>query len=58
VLRKALARNQAAKAYFDALSPSHKKAYVDFITEAKKAETRERRVQKTLLMLAARKKIM
>ncbi|HXE89746.1 MAG TPA: YdeI/OmpD-associated family protein [Terriglobales bacterium] len=58
VLKKALARNKGAQAYFDKLSPSHKKAYVDFITEAKKEETRQRRVEKTLAMLAAGKKIM
>jgi len=56
-LAKALRGNAAAKSCFAALAPSHKKAYVDFITDAKKPETRARRVQQTVQRLAAGKKL-
>jgi len=58
VLKKALARNRRAKSFFASLAPSHKKAYVEFITEAKQAETRARRVEKTLAMLTRQEKRM
>lgn len=47
-LRAALGKQGTAKAAFEAIAPSHKKAYVDWIQEAKRPETRERRVRKTL----------
>lgn len=58
VLTKLLKSNQPARLYFEKLSPSHRKAYVEFITEAKKEETRLRRAEKTVAMLAAGKKLM
>lgn len=51
ILKKALAKNKRAKTAFNKLSYSHKKEYVDSITEAKQAETRARRVQKTVAAL-------
>lgn len=51
-LGKALLRHPEAKAAFDAFSPSHRREYAEWITEAKKPETRERRVQQALEMLA------
>lgn len=51
-LRKALATAAKAKATFSALAPSHKRAYVEYITQAKKPETRARRVEQTVARLA------
>ncbi len=42
--------DQAAK-IFNQLSPSHQREYIRFVSEAKKAETRQRRTQKILAML-------
>jgi hypothetical protein len=47
-LMAALSRNGAAKARWDKLSYSHKKEHVDSILQAKKPETRARRIQKIL----------
>ncbi len=43
-LRKALARNARARAAFEGFSPSHRREYVEWIEEAKRAETRARRL--------------
>jgi uncharacterized protein YdeI (YjbR/CyaY-like superfamily) len=43
------------KAFFGALSYTHRKEYVHWILEAKKPETRERRLQKTMEMLRQKK---
>jgi UDP-N-acetylmuramate-alanine ligase len=51
--KRALAKAKKAKEIFEKLAPSHKKRYVDWITEAKKAETRAARVEKALAMLRA-----
>jgi len=40
-----------ARAFFDKLSYTHQKEYVRWITEAKRAETRERRINKGVEML-------
>jgi hypothetical protein len=42
----AKAMTKAERASFDALSYSHRKEYVDWLVDAKKPETRERRVEK------------
>jgi uncharacterized protein YdeI (YjbR/CyaY-like superfamily) len=48
----ALAKNKnAAKAFHD-FSPSHRREYVEWISEAKRAETREKRIQTALEWLA------
>jgi uncharacterized protein YdeI (YjbR/CyaY-like superfamily) len=51
-LAKALARNARAKATYDGFSPSHKREYVEWITEAKTEETRERRIEQALGWMA------
>jgi uncharacterized protein YdeI (YjbR/CyaY-like superfamily) len=51
-LATALSRHPEAKAAFDAFSPSHRREYAEWIAEAKKPETKERRVQQALEMLA------
>jgi hypothetical protein len=50
--RAALKENPMAKAVFDAFSYSHKKEYVEWITEAKREETRNKRMQQALAWMA------
>ncbi|WP_210505364.1 YdeI/OmpD-associated family protein [Naasia sp. SYSU D00057] len=50
-LASAIAADEAASGFFASLPPSHKKAYVTWITEAKKAETRASRVESAVGML-------
>ena len=57
-LKKALAKNATAGAAFKAFAPSHRRAYVDWITQAKRAETRAARILKAVEMIAAGKKRM
>jgi uncharacterized protein YdeI (YjbR/CyaY-like superfamily) len=52
-LQEALGHNARAAAAFGALAPSHKRAYVDWITSAKKDETRASRILKAADMLTA-----
>ncbi|WP_437585734.1 YdeI/OmpD-associated family protein [Sorangium sp. So ce1000] len=52
-LAAALLGNQAARATWDALAPSHRKEYARWIEEAKTAGTRARRVDKSVEMMAA-----
>ena len=47
-LAEALGRDDAARAAFDGLSFSHKREYVDAINEAKRPETRARRIERTI----------
>jgi uncharacterized protein YdeI (YjbR/CyaY-like superfamily) len=47
----ALRKNKKALAAFEALSHSHKKEYVEWIAEAKREETRQKRIQTMLTWL-------
>jgi uncharacterized protein YdeI (YjbR/CyaY-like superfamily) len=51
-LRSALDENKAAAKTFKALSPSHRREYVEWLTEAKRDETRQKRLSTTLAWLA------
>jgi Bacteriocin-protection, YdeI or OmpD-Associated/Domain of unknown function (DUF1905) len=51
-LAAALDADPAARAAFDALAPSHRKEFARWVSEAKRDETRERRIAETLRMLA------
>ncbi|XUX00319.1 MAG: YdeI/OmpD-associated family protein [Dehalogenimonas sp.] len=51
-LLTALDQNPVSRDRFDKLSYSHRKEYIEYITEAKKPETRSRRIQKTVGELA------
>lgn len=51
-LRSALGANARAKAFYASLSPSHQREYAEWIVEAKRAETRERRIAQAIEMLA------
>jgi uncharacterized protein YdeI (YjbR/CyaY-like superfamily) len=44
----ALGANAKAKATYDALTPSHRREYLEWITEAKTAATRDRRIATTI----------
>jgi hypothetical protein len=46
-----LAANPGARAAFDALSYTHRKEYVRWITDAKRDETRQRRLHRSIEML-------
>ncbi|HOD66499.1 MAG TPA: YdeI/OmpD-associated family protein [candidate division Zixibacteria bacterium] len=47
-LKEALAGDPTAKTVWDKLSYTHRREYVEWIAQAKKPETRARRLQKTL----------
>ena len=51
-LSDGLRRDKAASATWKSLSPSHKREYVSWITEAKRPDTRSRRIAQALGMLA------
>jgi hypothetical protein len=53
-LQKLFGRNKKAKEIFEALSYSHKKEHVDWLTSAKKQETRLRRLEKLMAALLKR----
>lgn len=50
-LAQALRGDPMAKKFFDALAPSHRKSYADWIASAKQPETVARRVDEALKML-------
>lgn len=52
--KKTLAKNKAANAAYEKLSPSNKKAMVLSITDAKTEETRLKRIDKALATLAGK----
>jgi tRNA threonylcarbamoyladenosine biosynthesis protein TsaE len=54
-LARALAKNKAAKTAWDRCSYTHKREYAESIREAKKDETRARRVERAIAMLASGK---
>jgi uncharacterized protein YdeI (YjbR/CyaY-like superfamily) len=47
----ALRKSSKAKAAFDGFPPSHKRDYVEWITEAKRADTRARRIAQSLAQI-------
>ena len=49
---KALSKNKKAQQTFDAFSPSYKKEYVQWVTEAKAEETRNRRMETAIGWIA------
>jgi uncharacterized protein YdeI (YjbR/CyaY-like superfamily) len=55
-LKQALGRNKKAQAAFDAFPPSCRREYVEWITEAKRAETRVKRLATTVEWLAQGKR--
>ena len=55
-LRAALAKNRRAAATFEAFSPSCRREYIEWITEAKQEATRQRRLATTIEWLVEGKK--
>jgi len=55
-LMKELKKNKGAKNFFEKLSYTHQKEYVRFITDAKREETRARRISQAIRMLKNGKK--
>ena len=51
-LAAALAKNRAARAVFDAFPASHRREYIDWIADAKRDETRARRVEQAVEWIA------
>lgn len=51
-LAAALKKNARARATFEAFSPSHRREYIEWIEEAKRPETRAKRIATTLKWLA------
>jgi hypothetical protein len=54
--QRALKRKKAAQVCFDQLPPSHQRAYVEAIVEAKTDETRSKRIAQAIQILATAKK--
>ncbi len=55
-LARALKGNKDARAAWDKLSYTHQREYAEHIEDAKRPETRQRRIEKSIGMLAAGKK--
>lgn len=55
-LKAALAKAPRARAFYEGLAPSHRRDYVEWITAAKRPETRARRVVTTLEWLESGKR--
>lgn len=51
-LARALRKNRKAAASFERFSPSHRREYIEWITDAKREDTRERRLETTIEWLA------
>ncbi len=56
-LERALACDGTARDHFEQLSYSHRKEYADWIAEAKREETRQRRAHRAAEMLARGEKL-
>ena len=55
-LAQALQHNARAKATFDAFPPSQKREYADWISDAKREETRQRRLAQAIEWMAEGKR--
>ncbi|WDI32037.1 YdeI/OmpD-associated family protein [Hyphococcus flavus] len=51
-LENALSKNKRAATAFEKLTPGLKREYADYIAEAKRADTKERRIKKIMPMIA------
>jgi uncharacterized protein YdeI (YjbR/CyaY-like superfamily) len=54
-LQLALAADPDAAVAFAALPPSHRREYIDWIVQARRAQTRARRIEQTVQMLTRRR---
>ena len=55
-LTSALEKDAKARATFDGFPPSSQRQYVEWLTEAKREQTRQRRLEKTIEWLAEGKR--
>jgi uncharacterized protein YdeI (YjbR/CyaY-like superfamily) len=55
-LQEALGTSRAARAYFEGLSYTHQREYVNWIEEAKREATRRSRIEKAVTMLEQKRK--
>ena len=58
ILKKAFENERPLKTFFDDLAPSHQREYIQFISEAKREETRLRRLDKSLKLMREGKDLM
>ena len=56
-IEEALKENKKTWEYFNNLAPSHKKQYVAWLISAKRPETRERRLEEAIKLLAKNRKL-
>jgi len=56
-LASRLKRNSAARKTWERFSPSHRKEYIEWVTSAKREDTREKRIETTLEQLAEGKSL-
>jgi hypothetical protein len=56
-LKRALTSCPPATAAFDALSYSHRKEFADWVADAKRAETRQSRAEKSIALVLAKKHV-
>jgi uncharacterized protein YdeI (YjbR/CyaY-like superfamily) len=54
---EALAKNKAAREFFDELAPSYRRHFVGWVSSAKKEETRRRRLKEAISLLERRRKL-
>jgi Bacteriocin-protection, YdeI or OmpD-Associated/Domain of unknown function (DUF1905) len=50
-LERALRAKPKIKAFFDGLAHTHRREYANWVAEARKPETRQRRIEQTLVLL-------
>ncbi|WP_412969213.1 YdeI/OmpD-associated family protein [Fredinandcohnia sp. 179-A 10B2 NHS] len=55
-LKQAIAVDQEANAIFSDFAPSHKRAYIEWVTDAKREETRTRRIEQSIEKIKAGRK--
>jgi uncharacterized protein YdeI (YjbR/CyaY-like superfamily) len=53
----ALARNRAAREFFESLAPSHRRNMVGWVASAKREETRRKRLKEVMSLLRRKKKL-
>lgn len=58
LLKDAFTKEPHLKTFFDGLAPSHRKEYIEFISEAKREETKLRRLEKSLNLMREGKDLM
>ncbi len=56
-LRRALNRRASARSSFAKMAPGHRRAYLEWIQSAKRLETRQRRIELTVEMITAGKRL-